>query len=43
MNKLEWELIGATFDALETGVIILDSSQRVVAWNDWLSVQPHSV
>jgi PAS domain S-box-containing protein len=32
----EDELSGAVFDALDTGLILLDSDRRMVAWNAWL-------
>ena len=32
----EDELSGAVFDALDIGLILLDSDRRMVAWNAWL-------
>ena len=31
------ELLAMTFDALDSGVAILDSDQRVIGWNGWLA------
>jgi PAS domain S-box-containing protein len=31
------ELLVAAFDALDSGIAILDSEQRVIAWNEWLA------
>ena len=28
--------LGAAFDALDVGVIVLDADGRIVAWNDWI-------
>jgi PAS domain S-box-containing protein len=36
MIELERELLGAAIDALDVGVVVLDSSQRVIGWNGWL-------
>ena len=37
MNDLERELLGATIDALDVGVVVLDRDQRVIGWNEWLA------
>jgi len=31
------ELLSSVFDAVDTGLIVLDGSMRVVAWNAWLA------
>jgi PAS domain S-box-containing protein len=31
------DLLAAAFDALDSGVAILDSDQRVIGWNEWLA------
>ena len=36
MTELDQGLLGAALNALDAGIVILDSSQRVVGWNDWL-------
>ncbi len=36
MTELDQGLLGKAIDALDAGIAILDSSQRVVGWNDWL-------
>ncbi|MBJ6127025.1 hybrid sensor histidine kinase/response regulator [Microvirga splendida] len=35
MHQLEDELLSSVFDAVDTGLIVLDGSMRVVAWNAW--------
>jgi PAS domain S-box-containing protein len=37
MIGLEIEELAAAFDALDSGVVVLDCDQRVVGWNDWLA------
>jgi PAS domain S-box-containing protein len=37
MTEPEQKLLTATFDALDSGVAILDVKQRVVGWNKWLA------
>ncbi|MET0877203.1 MAG: PAS domain S-box protein [Tardiphaga sp.] len=36
MTDFDQGLLGAALNALDAGIAILDSSQRVVGWNDWL-------
>jgi PAS domain S-box-containing protein len=37
MMRLEIEKLTAAFDALDSGVIVLDRDQRVVCWNYWFA------
>src|SRR3712207_8152286 len=37
MHQLEDELLSSVFDAVDTGLIVLDGSMRVVAWNAWFA------
>ena len=37
MDELERDLLSATIDALDVGVVVLDSTQRVIGWNEWLT------
>jgi PAS domain S-box-containing protein len=37
MIEPEQKLLAATFDALDSGVAILDSEQRIIGWNEWLA------
>ena len=37
MHQLEDELLSAVFDAVDTGLIVLDGGMRVVAWNAWFA------
>jgi PAS domain S-box-containing protein len=37
MIGLERDLLTGAFDALDSGVVVLDRDQRVVFWNQWLS------
>jgi PAS domain S-box-containing protein len=37
MIRLERDQFAATFDALDSGVVVLDSDQRVVCWNYWFA------
>ena len=37
MIRLEDEQLAAAFDALDSGVVVLDGEQRVVCWNDWFA------
>jgi PAS domain S-box-containing protein len=37
MTRLDRGQLADAFDALDTGVIILDSDQRIVCWNQWLA------
>ena len=36
MTDVDHDLVRSALDALDAGVAILDGSQRVVEWNDWL-------
>lgn len=36
MSQLDQELLKAAINALDAGIAILDSSSRVIGWNDWL-------
>lgn len=36
MPNLDHDFVRATLNALDAGVAILDGSQRVVGWNDWM-------
>jgi PAS domain S-box-containing protein len=37
MKELERDLLSATIDALDVGVVVLDGAQRVIGWNEWLT------
>lgn len=37
MEELERELLRATLDVLDAGVIVLDAAQRVIGWNEWMA------
>lgn len=37
MHQLEGELLSAVFDAVDTGLIVLDGGMQVVAWNAWFA------
>ena len=37
MKELERDLLSAMIDALDVGVVVLDSAQRVIGWNEWLA------
>lgn len=37
MIPLERDELAAAFDALDTGVVVLDGNQRVVCWNYWFA------
>lgn len=37
MTEFKPELLSAAIDALDAGVVILDSEERVVGWNDWIA------
>ena len=37
MIEPDQDLLAATFDALDSGVLILDIEQRVIGWNGWLA------
>jgi PAS domain S-box-containing protein len=37
MRGLEDTFWGGVFDALDTGLIVLDGDGRVLAWNDWMT------
>jgi PAS domain S-box-containing protein len=37
MPEHENDLLGAVFGALDSGLVVLDSDMRVVAWNAWLA------
>jgi hypothetical protein len=41
MIRLDTEQLIAAFDALESGVIVLDADQRVVGWNYWFASASH--
>ena len=41
MIRLERDQFAATFDALDSGVVVLDSDQRVVCWNYWFAAASH--
>jgi len=36
MHQIEDELLLAVFDAVDTGLVVLDGDMRVLAWNAWL-------
>ena len=37
MHQIEDELLSAVFDAVDTGLIVLDGGTHVVAWNAWFA------
>jgi PAS domain S-box-containing protein len=37
MHQIDDELLAATFDAVDTGLIVLDDRMHVVAWNAWFA------
>jgi len=37
MHQIEDELLSAVFDAVDTGLIVLDGGTNVVAWNAWFA------
>ncbi len=37
MTEFKPELLSAAVDALDAGVVILDSEQRIIGWNDWIA------
>jgi PAS domain S-box-containing protein len=37
MIGLEVDLLATTFDALDSGVVVVDSDQRVISWNAWFA------
>lgn len=37
MHRIEDELLSTVFDTLDTGLIVLDGSMHVVAWNSWFA------
>jgi len=37
MGEIHDELLSAVFDAVDTGLIVLDGGMRVVAWNAWFA------
>ncbi len=37
MHQLQDELLSAAFDAVDTGLIVLDATMNVVAWNAWFA------
>ncbi len=37
MHQIEDELLSVVFDAVDTGLIVLDSSSHVIAWNAWFA------
>ncbi|WP_099512068.1 hybrid sensor histidine kinase/response regulator [Microvirga ossetica] len=37
MHQIEDELLSAVFDAVDTGLIVLDGGMHVVAWNAWFA------
>ena len=37
MIGLEIEELAAAFDALDSGVVVLDRDQRIVSWNEWFA------
>ena len=37
MIRLERDQFAATFDALDSGVVVLDGDQRVICWNYWFA------
>jgi PAS domain S-box-containing protein len=37
MHQIEDELLSAVFDAVDTGLIVLDGSLHVVVWNAWFA------
>jgi PAS domain S-box-containing protein len=41
MIRLEIEQLTAAFDALDSGVVVLDVDQRVVCWNYWFASASH--
>jgi PAS domain S-box-containing protein len=41
MIRLETEQLTAAFDALDSGVVVLDVDQRVVCWNYWFASASH--
>jgi PAS domain S-box-containing protein len=41
MIRLEIEQLVAAFDALDSGVVVLDVDQRVVCWNYWFASASH--
>jgi PAS domain S-box-containing protein len=41
MIRLDTEQLIAAFDALDSGVVVLDADQRVVGWNYWFASASH--
>ncbi len=37
MHPIQGDLLSAVFDAVDTGLIVLDGSMQVVAWNAWFA------
>jgi PAS domain S-box-containing protein len=37
MHQIQDELLSAVFDAVDTGLIVLDGNMHVVAWNGWFA------
>ena len=37
MTRLDLDQFAAVFDALDSGVVVLDGDQRVICWNYWFA------